>query len=80
MKLKKVSKKLSINKQTIANMDMKNVYGGASEVATNCCITVLYTGCYMCPTYRTACHNDTVVPTICVLETCDATCWNTCQC
>jgi len=47
MKQKKFSNKLTINKQTVANVnnsEMEKAYGGA--------VTIIYTGCAVCPTER----------------------------
>ena len=51
MKTKKFSKKLSLNKKTIADLDngkMKGVYGGVLQSVNTDCASCFYTGCN-CP-------------------------------
>jgi len=61
MKTKKFSKKLTLNKKTIADLnngEMKNVHGGGDEQQP---ASYLLSGCMGCPTYPTVC--DTCICT-----------------
>lgn len=52
MKTKNFSKRLVLNKKTVANLnnhDMKNIYGGRETGATEC-VTNCQTNCFRCNT------------------------------